>query len=102
MGPFFKVPNGGHFKYEVYELISQVSETLKEFGFLTFFKTFISSPPSSSATLLRLRWAAPAALAVWRQRFVGRRWWLRRLLDTIIYLNSFVSLLLMLLFLPEP
>ena len=35
MGPFFKVPNGGHFKYEVDELISQVSETLKEFEILT-------------------------------------------------------------------
>ena len=41
MGLFFEVINGGHFKYEVGEFISQVSETLKEFEKLTFFKTFI-------------------------------------------------------------
>ena len=40
-GPFFEVPNGGHFKYEVDEHISQVSETLKEFNIFTF----LSVPP---------------------------------------------------------
>ena len=39
----FKVPNTGYLKYEVDELVSQVSEILKEFENLIFFKTFISS-----------------------------------------------------------
>ena len=47
MGPLFKVTNGGHFKYEVDKVVSQVSETLKEFEILKFFKTFISLYPTS-------------------------------------------------------
>ena len=47
-GPFFGVPNGGHFKYEVNEHIFQVSETLKEFNILTS----LSVPPPTSISYI--------------------------------------------------